>query len=41
MIGFDGESRILCVVHVEIEGEIIHIISARKTTSPERETYDS
>jgi uncharacterized DUF497 family protein len=41
VIGYDSGSRLLCVVHVEIEGEIFRIISARKATSPERETYDS
>jgi len=41
VIGYDSESRLLCVVHVEIEGEIVRIISARKATSRERETYDS
>jgi uncharacterized DUF497 family protein len=41
VIGYDSESRLLCVVHVEIEGEIVRIISARKATLPERETYDS
>ncbi|MBK9656683.1 MAG: BrnT family toxin [Rhodanobacteraceae bacterium] len=41
VIGYDSGSRLLCVVHVEIEGEIVRIISARKATSRERETYDS
>ena len=41
VIGYDTGSRLLCVVHVEIEGEIVRIISARKATSRERETYDS
>jgi uncharacterized DUF497 family protein len=41
VIGYDSGSRLLCVVHVEIESEIVRIISARKATSTERETYDS
>ena len=41
VIGYDSGSRLLCVVHVELEGEIIRIVSARKATSSERETYDS
>ena len=41
VIGYDSELRLLCVVHVELEGEIIRIVSARKATSSERETYDS
>ena len=41
VIGYDCRSRLLCVIHIEIEGESVRIISARKATSPERETYDS
>jgi hypothetical protein len=41
VIGFDAESRLLYVVHIESEGESIRIISARRATRPERERYDS
>lgn len=41
VIGYDSELRLLCVVHVELDGEIIRVVSARKATSSERETYDS
>ena len=33
VIGLDEQSRILFVVHIEIHGEFIRIISARKATS--------
>lgn len=41
VIGFDEEGRLLFVVHVIIQGESMRIISARKATSTERQTYDS
>ena len=40
VIGFDGASRLLFVVHVELDGEAIRIISARKATGRERKLYD-
>ena len=41
VIGYDGQGRLLFVVHIEIEGESIRIISARKATREERSHYDS
>lgn len=40
MIGYDVSGRLLFVVHVEIEGEAIRLISARKATVTERNHYD-
>jgi hypothetical protein len=40
-IGFDAIQRLLYVVHIEIEGESIRIISARTATSEEQRRYDS
>jgi len=40
-IGYDFTGRLLFVVHVEIEGEAIRLISARRATSQEREDHDS
>lgn len=40
-IGYDQKSRMLFVVHMEIDGEVIRIISARKAEPWEREIYDS
>jgi uncharacterized DUF497 family protein len=40
VIGYDALSRLLFVVHVELEGEAIRIISARKATHEERKHYD-
>ena len=41
IIGFDALNRILFVVHIQIGGEEIRIISARKATQEERKFYDS
>ena len=41
LIGYDAQGRLLFVVHVIVEGESIRIVSARKSTSSERQTYDS
>lgn len=41
VIGFDTLGRVLFVVHIEVEGEHIRIISARKATLQERKEYDS
>jgi uncharacterized DUF497 family protein len=41
LIGYDAQGRLLFVVHVIVEGESIRIVSARKATSSERQTYDS
>lgn len=40
-VGYDFTGRLLVVVHVEINGEAIRLISARKATSQERENHDS
>ena len=40
VIGYDQVGRLLFVVHIEIEGEYIRIISARKATTSERNDYD-
>jgi uncharacterized protein len=41
LIGYDAQGRLLFVVHVIVEVESIRIVSARKATSTERQTYDS
>jgi uncharacterized DUF497 family protein len=41
LVGYDAQGRLLFVVHVIIEGETIRIVSARKATAAERQTYDS
>ena len=41
MIGRDARNRLLYVVHIEIEGKFIRIISARKATREEIRHYDS
>ena len=40
VIGYDVSGRLLFVVHIEREGEYIRLISARKATIKERNTYD-
>lgn len=40
VIGYDALSRLLFVVHVELDGEAIRIISARKATHEERKHHD-
>ena len=40
VIGYDESGRLLFVVHIEVEGEVIRLISARKTTIAERNNYD-
>ena len=39
-IGYSEKQRLLVVVHTE-RGDVFRIISARKTTSYERKTYES
>lgn len=41
VIGRDAHNRLLYVVHIEIEGKFIRIISARKATREESRHYDS
>lgn len=38
-IGFDGSGRLLYVVHVEIEGDCLRLISARRATANEESIY--
>jgi len=40
VIGYDEKGRLLFVVHIEVEGEFIRLISARKATLTERNDYD-
>ncbi|EGW23221.1 protein of unknown function DUF497 [Methylobacter tundripaludum SV96] len=40
VIGYDEKGRLLFVVHIEVEGEFIRLISARKATLTERNAYD-
>lgn len=39
-IGFSARGRLLTVVHIEIEGDNIRLISARRATAPEEFLYD-
>jgi uncharacterized DUF497 family protein len=39
-IGFSETGRLLTVVHMELEGEFIRIISAWRATATEEEIYD-
>lgn len=38
-IGFDDSGRLLYVVHVEIEGDCLRLISARRATATEESIY--
>jgi hypothetical protein len=40
-IGLDRRWTLLYVIHIELENDIIRIISARKTTRKERDYYES
>ncbi|MDD2661391.1 MAG: BrnT family toxin [Methylococcales bacterium] len=40
VIGYDEKGRLLFVVHIEVEGEFIRLISARKATLTELNDYD-
>ena len=40
IIGGDASGRLLFVVHVEIDNELIRIISARRATHEERRGYE-
>lgn len=40
IIGYDALSRLLFVVHVQIEDECIRIISARRATNEERRDHE-
>lgn len=39
VIGFDASGRLLFVVHIEVDGACIRIISARRATPLEEESY--
>lgn len=41
VIGYDTQGRLLYVVHVVFENEVIRLISARKATATERSDHDS
>ncbi|MBF2051371.1 MAG: BrnT family toxin [Leptolyngbya sp. IPPAS B-1204] len=41
VIGMDARWNLLYVVHIEYEGDMIRIISARKATRQERAKYES
>jgi hypothetical protein len=41
IIGLDTRWNLLFVVHIEFEDDVIRIISARKATRKERESYES
>jgi uncharacterized protein len=40
-IGLSEKLRVLFVVHVEVERDVIRIISARKATKPEQRIYEA
>ncbi len=40
IIGYDESGRLLFVVHIEVDGEFIRLIPARKATATERNDYD-
>lgn len=40
-IGYDSGGRLLFVVHIELDGECIRIVSARKATIQERKAHDT
>lgn len=40
IIGYDESGRLLFVVHIELENDMIRLISARKATLTERNDYD-
>jgi uncharacterized DUF497 family protein len=40
-IGLDEAQRLLYLVHIEFQDEAIRIISARRATRKERQSYDS
>ena len=40
VLGYDETGHLLFVVHIEVEGEFIRLISARQATITERNDYD-
>lgn len=40
IIGFDASSRLLFVVHIQLDDAFIRIISARRATSHERQDHE-
>ncbi len=41
VVGYDAECRLLYVVHIVFEDDVIRLISARKATTRERNDHDS
>lgn len=39
-IGFSATGRLLTVVHIEVDGDCIRVISARRASASEESTYD-
>jgi uncharacterized DUF497 family protein len=39
VIGFDSTARLLCVVHIEVDGSHIRIVSARRAEPDEETRY--
>ncbi|MBK7954522.1 MAG: BrnT family toxin [Candidatus Accumulibacter sp.] len=40
IIGFDTSGRLLFVVHVEMDGHCIRIVSVRRATKEERQSHE-
>lgn len=41
VVGYDGQGRLLYVVHLVVEADAIRIVSARRASAEERALYDS
>lgn len=41
LVGYSRQQRILCVVHAEVQRDVIRIISARRATSHEKAHYEN
>ena len=39
-IGFSATGRLLTVIHIEVDGDCIRVISARRASASEESTYD-
>ena len=39
LIGFDAGARLLCVVHLVVEAEVLRLVSARRATPEEEALY--
>lgn len=40
IIGYDADGRLLFVVHIQVEGDCIRLISARRATNEERRDHE-